>query len=107
MTRYNYIAELFADQISPEKKQDAFGAAFAGRVILIGSTAESINDMFQTPYSSRLFGSPKQMPGVMSHANITSQILKQVQESGETKLREKKTEKTQESQSRESTPGQS
>ena len=69
------IAELLADQIRPEKVRDAFGAAFAGRVVLIGSTAESINDMFQTPYSSRLFGSPKQMPGVMIHANITSQIL--------------------------------
>jgi CHASE2 domain-containing sensor protein len=69
------IADLLTDQIPPEKKHDAFGAAFAGRVILIGSTAESINDMFQTPYSSRLFGSPKQMPGVMIHANITSQIL--------------------------------
>lgn len=46
------------------------------RIILIGTIAESVNDFFQTPYSSRLFGSAKQMPGVFIHANTTSQIVK-------------------------------
>ncbi|NEU77342.1 CHASE2 domain-containing protein [Hassallia byssoidea VB512170] len=44
-------------------------------MVLIGSTAESVKDLFQTPYSSSIFGSPKQMAGVTIHANITSQIL--------------------------------
>ncbi len=61
------IRDLLANKIPPEEVSD--------RVVLIGSTAESINDSFQTPYSSRLFGPPTQMAGVVIHANITSQIL--------------------------------
>jgi CHASE2 domain-containing sensor protein len=45
------------------------------KVVLIGSIAESINDLFQTPYSTRLFGPPTQMAGVTINANIVSQIL--------------------------------
>ena len=61
------MTDLLANRIPPEKVQ--------GRIVLIGSTAESINDLFQVPYSSRIFGSPKRMPGVMLHANVASQIL--------------------------------
>ena len=61
------ITDLLANKIPQEKVRD--------RVVLIGSTAESLNDLFQTPYSSRTFGSPKQMAGVTIHANITSMIL--------------------------------
>lgn len=61
------ITDLLASRIPQEKVRD--------RVVLIGSTAESLNDLFQTPYSSQMFGSPKQMPGVTIHANITSMIL--------------------------------
>lgn len=39
------------------------------------SKTEKINDLFQTPYSNRLFDPPKQMAGVTIHANITIQIL--------------------------------
>ncbi len=49
--------------------------SFRDRLVLIGTTAESIKDLFYTPYSSRLFNSPELMPGVVIHANITSQIL--------------------------------
>ncbi len=45
------------------------------RAVLIGSTAESLKDVFQTPYSSTLFRSPALTPGAVIHANITSQIL--------------------------------
>jgi diguanylate cyclase (GGDEF)-like protein len=45
------------------------------RIVLIGSTAESLNDHFQTPYSSSLSDHPLRMPGVVIHANIASQIL--------------------------------
>ncbi|RCJ28906.1 molecular chaperone TorD [Nostoc minutum NIES-26] len=61
------IADLLANQIAPEKLRD--------RIVLIGSIAESVNDMFQTPYSNQIAGPAKQMAGVTIHANITSQIL--------------------------------
>lgn len=65
------IADLLDNNISTQKLRDAI----AGRVVLIGATAESLNDLFQTPYSSQNEGLVKQMPGVILHANITSQIL--------------------------------
>lgn len=61
------IRDLLHNRIPKAKVQN--------RIVLIGTTAESINDFFQTPYTNRLFGSPKQMPGVFLHANIISQIL--------------------------------
>ncbi|MEW6495606.1 MAG: CHASE2 domain-containing protein, partial [Cyanobacteriota bacterium] len=45
------------------------------RVVLIGGTGQSLNDLFLTPYSSTFFTSPERMPGVFVHANLTSQIL--------------------------------
>ena len=45
------------------------------RVVFIGSTAESVKDLFLTPYSSDSFGTAEWTPGVFIHANITSQIL--------------------------------
>ena len=45
------------------------------RVVLIGTTAESVKDVFQTPYSDRWFGASQPMPGVVLHANIVSQLL--------------------------------
>ena len=45
------------------------------KLILIGSTAESIKDFFYTPYSKGLFGYSQKMPGVFIHANVTSQII--------------------------------
>ncbi|QIZ71081.1 CHASE2 domain-containing protein [Oxynema aestuarii] len=61
------IADLLADRLPPEALRD--------RVVLVGATAESINDLFQTPYSSRIAGAPQRMPGVVVHANIVSQLL--------------------------------
>ncbi|MGD1910886.1 MAG: CHASE2 domain-containing protein [Rivularia sp. (in: cyanobacteria)] len=46
-----------------------------GRIILIGSTASSLKDLFYTPYSSTLFTTPRRMAGVTIHANAISQIL--------------------------------
>jgi adenylate cyclase len=45
------------------------------RIVLIGSTALSIQDYFITPYDSTLLGLPSRTSGVEIHANITSQIL--------------------------------
>ncbi len=61
------ITQLLNDRIPPQ--------AIQNRVVLIGSTAQSINDLFQTPYSTNLFGFPQQMAGVTINANIVSQII--------------------------------
>ncbi len=44
------------------------------RVVLIGSTAGSLKDEFRTPYSAGQ-AADNVMPGVMIHAQITSQLL--------------------------------
>ncbi len=62
------LTDLLQQQIPKEKLQN--------RIILIGTIAESLNDFFQTPYSSSLFDSAKQMPGVFIHANTISQIVR-------------------------------
>lgn len=46
-----------------------------GRIVLIGSTAESLKDLFYTPDSSRILTAPKRMAGVTIHAHAISQIL--------------------------------
>jgi|GEM_PF-4096418 len=45
------------------------------KLVFIGATAASLNDSFFTSYSSSLSAFPKRLPGVLIHANITSQIL--------------------------------
>lgn len=47
------------------------------RIVLIGAAAESLKDLFFTPYSSTL-STPVRMAGVEIHANLTSQILSAV-----------------------------
>jgi adenylate cyclase len=48
---------------------------FRDRIVLIGATAESLNDFFYTPYSSGWVSSPQRMAGVVLQANIVSQLL--------------------------------
>ena len=45
------------------------------RIILIGTTAESLKDVFSTPFNTNLLEKTSMMPGIVVHANITSQIL--------------------------------
>lgn len=45
------------------------------RIVLIGATTESLNDLFYTPYSSTLLGIPKRTAGVEVHANLASMIV--------------------------------
>ncbi len=61
------LREVLDNQMPPHSLRD--------RLVFIGTTAESINDLFYTPYSSRLFSSPEMMPGIALHANIASQLL--------------------------------
>lgn len=45
------------------------------RIVLIGSVAPSLKDLFYTPYSNDLLSSPKQSTGVEVQAHLTSIIL--------------------------------
>jgi CHASE2 domain-containing sensor protein/CheY-like chemotaxis protein len=45
------------------------------RMVFIGSTAESTNDFFGTPYSSSWFSDDEPTPGVIIHANIATQLV--------------------------------
>src|SRR5919199_70107 len=76
------MTDVLENRIPRDWVQDASKGAFAGQIVLIGATGQSSNDFFFTPYSSRFFGifpsskrSPKRIPGVVIHANLTSQIL--------------------------------
>lgn len=46
-----------------------------GRIVLIGSTASSLKDLFYTPYRDSIVSPPRRMGGVTLHANAVSQIL--------------------------------
>ena len=57
------LRELLNNQIPPNGLRE--------RLVFLGTTAESMNDLFYTPYSDRGL----MMPGIVLHANIASQIL--------------------------------
>jgi adenylate cyclase len=48
---------------------------FRDKIVFIGPFAQSLNDLFFTPYTSNLFSMNDRTPGVIIHANIASQIL--------------------------------
>ncbi|NER19438.1 MAG: CHASE2 domain-containing protein [Symploca sp. SIO1C2] len=55
------LTEVLENQLPPDLVRN--------RIVLIGSTAESLKDNFQTSYTTQL------MPGVVIHANLASQIV--------------------------------
>jgi len=61
------MSQVLADQVKGNLMRD--------RIVLIGSTATSLNDFFYTPYSSDRITTLERMPGVEVQANIISQIL--------------------------------
>jgi adenylate cyclase len=61
------MTEVLLDQVPPSLVRD--------RIVLIGSVAPSLKDLFYTPYSNDLLPSPKQSPGVEIQAHLTSLIL--------------------------------
>jgi CHASE2 domain-containing sensor protein/tRNA A-37 threonylcarbamoyl transferase component Bud32 len=63
------ISDVLNDRVDPKFIKD--------RIVLIGSTASSLKDEFLTPYSSGK-AEDATMPGVMVHAQITSQIVSTV-----------------------------
>ncbi|MEH2322157.1 MAG: CHASE2 domain-containing protein [Nostoc sp.] len=64
------LRDILAKRIPPDSLRD--------RLVLIGTTAASIKDVFYTPYNSSLFSSSQPMTGVTVHANIISQIISAV-----------------------------
>ncbi|MDZ8053160.1 MAG: CHASE2 domain-containing protein [Aulosira sp. ZfuVER01] len=55
------------------------------RMVFIGSTATSTNDFFSTPFSSSLISAQKPTPGVVIHANIALQLVREAK-TGQTSL---------------------
>ncbi|WP_089130758.1 CHASE2 domain-containing serine/threonine-protein kinase [Tolypothrix sp. NIES-4075] len=63
------VSEVLANQINPALIKD--------KIVLIGSSAPSLKDIFNTPYSANLQDNQK-MPGVVLQAQMVSQILSAV-----------------------------
>ncbi|MEM8810839.1 MAG: CHASE2 domain-containing protein, partial [Cyanobacteria bacterium P01_G01_bin.38] len=61
------LTEVLNNQLEPDMVRD--------RIVIIGSVAPSLNDLFYTPYSSRLINTPEATPGVVVHANLASALL--------------------------------
>lgn len=61
------LRQVLNRQIPPE--------LFRDRIVLIGYTAESVNDRFRTPYNGGWFNAVQSISGVTLHANIVSQII--------------------------------
>ncbi|BBD63739.1 putative Chase2 sensor protein [Nostoc commune NIES-4072] len=64
------LRNILEKRIPPDSLRD--------RLVLIGTNAASIKDVFYTPYNSGLFNSSQPMTGVSVHANIISQIISAV-----------------------------
>ncbi|MBO9998879.1 MAG: CHASE2 domain-containing protein [Cyanobacteria bacterium SID2] len=61
------LLDVLNHHVSPDLVRD--------RIVLIGSTATSLNDLFSTPYSAPFTNEAQRTSGVVIHANIVSQIL--------------------------------
>ncbi|MEL6578865.1 MAG: EAL domain-containing protein [Cyanobacteria bacterium J06621_12] len=57
------LSQVLAGEVDPDLIKD--------KIVLIGTSAPSIKDIYATPYS----GARSSMPGVVAHAQMTSQIL--------------------------------
>jgi adenylate cyclase len=61
------LTSLLSNEFEPDTIND--------KIVIIGVTAQSVKDLFYTPYS-RGFRSKQQLSGVLLHAYITDQLLK-------------------------------
>ena len=61
------MREVLSGTVSPERVRS--------RIVLIGTTAKSINDFFNVGYSGNSSDAGDSMAGVVIHANLISQIL--------------------------------
>ena len=64
------LRDLLANKVPDHK--------IRGRVVLIGSAATSLNDLFLVPQSQDFSGGPRLVPGVEIHAHMVSQLLSTV-----------------------------
>ena len=61
------LAEVLAGDLPAERVRD--------KIVLIGSVAESINDLFQTPFTRGQHADATFVPGVFIHAHATNQLI--------------------------------
>ncbi|GAB4548593.1 MAG: hypothetical protein Tsb0014_43280 [Pleurocapsa sp.] len=61
------LTDVLNGQIPPDLMSD--------RIVLVGSTAPSLNDFFPTPYNHSRSDRVKDLPGIFIHANIVSQLI--------------------------------
>jgi diguanylate cyclase (GGDEF)-like protein/PAS domain S-box-containing protein len=61
------FSDVLADRVNPNWLRS--------RIVVIGSTAPSLQDFVYTPFSSQLIGEAKPIAGVELHASFVSQIL--------------------------------
>lgn len=64
------VMDILHNRVAPNLIRD--------RIILIGAKANSLNDVFYTPYSAGFSSSPVRTSGVEIQANIASQILSSI-----------------------------
>ena len=60
------MTDVLANRIPSDLMRD--------RIVFVGATADSLKDIFLTPYNQTLL-TPERVPGVAIHANLTSQLL--------------------------------
>ncbi|MEO1591575.1 MAG: CHASE2 domain-containing protein [Cyanobacteria bacterium J06632_22] len=61
------MGDLLAGEVAPDLMQN--------KLVLVGTTAPSSNDFFETPYSGAWLSERQPMAGVFVHANIASQLI--------------------------------
>ncbi|MEW6246873.1 MAG: adenylate/guanylate cyclase domain-containing protein [Nitrospirota bacterium] len=62
------VSDLLAGRITSEALKD--------KIVILGATAESVPDLFHTPYRSGLGADQRGMYGVVVHAHLVSQLLR-------------------------------
>jgi len=62
------LDDLLAGNITPEAIYD--------KIVLVGVTAQSVKDLFYTPYSRGIIGGGQAVAGLVMHAHIVSQLLR-------------------------------
>jgi len=61
------LGELLAGKVPP--------AAIRDKIVIIGVMAQSVKDIFYTPYSRGMIGGGQAIPGMVMHAHVVSQLL--------------------------------
>lgn len=73
--RSHIPAHGFEDVLS-RMSEDALRSAFSGKIVIVGTSAKSLNDSFYTPLSVVMDESDQRMAGAELHGHIVSQLLR-------------------------------